>query len=88
LYVAGESARAVLALRNLKMICEEKLRDNYRIEVVDLVKHPRQAREHQILAIPTLVRSHPLPARSIIGDLSRTNRVLAGLDLAANAMNG
>jgi circadian clock protein KaiB len=82
LYVAGKSRRGVVAFNNLKMICDEELKDNYLIEVVDLVKHPRLAREHQILAVPTLVRTHPLPARSIIGDLSHTERVLAGLDLS------
>lgn len=88
LYVAGKSRRGVLAFNNLKMICDEELNDNYLIEVVDLVKHPRLAREHQVLAIPTLVRTHPLPVRSIIGDLSHTERVLVGLDLAASPADG
>jgi KaiB domain len=35
----------------------------------------------QILAVPTLVRRVPVPVRKIIGDLSNTQRVLAGLDV-------
>ena len=53
----------------------------YRIEVIDLVKNPALARDHQILAIPTLVRSLPVPIRKIIGDLSDTERVVVGLDI-------
>jgi circadian clock protein KaiB len=81
LYIAGETTKAVTALNNLRSICEELLKGNYHIEVIDLLKNPRLARDNQILAVPTLVRKLPLPVRKIIGDLSNTERVLVGLDL-------
>jgi circadian clock protein KaiB len=81
LYVAGESAKSLLALTNLKTLCEEHLAGRYEIEVVDLAAHPWRARDDDILAIPTLVRRLPAPARKIIGDLSNTERVLVGLRL-------
>jgi circadian clock protein KaiB len=81
LYVAGESQKSVLALANLKRICAEHLGSEYRIKVIDLVKNPALARADQILALPTLVRRLPSPARKIIGDLSNTERVLVGLDV-------
>lgn len=81
LYVAGQTARSVTALNNLKRICEEHLANRYQIEVVDLLENPQLARGDQILAIPTLVRKLPEPVRKIIGDLSNTERVLVGLDL-------
>ena len=80
LYVAGRTARCAAAIANLRRICAEYL-DEYRIEVIDLLKNPRLARGDQIFAIPTLVRKLPQPARRIIGDLSNTERVLVGLDL-------
>ena len=81
LYVAGQTPKAVTAFNNLKLICEEQLKGKYQIEVIDLLKSPQLARDHQILAVPTLVRQLPLPVRNIIGDLSDTERVLVGLDL-------
>ena len=81
LYVAGQTPKSLAALANLKRICEQHLKDKYRIEVVDLVKHPQLAQGDQILAIPTLVRRVPQPLRKIIGDLSNTERVLVGLDI-------
>lgn len=81
LYVAGQSPRSSAALDNLKRICREQLRGRYRIEVVDLLKNPRLAKDDQILAIPTVVRKLPPPVRRMIGDLSETERVLVGLDL-------
>jgi circadian clock protein KaiB len=81
LYVAGAVPKAVTAINNLKLICEDQLKGNYKIDVIDLLKHPQIARDDQIIAVPTLVRKSPLPERNIIGDLSNTDRVLAGLDL-------
>ena len=81
LYVAGQTSKAVTAFNNLKLICEEQLKGKYHIEVIDLLKNPRLARDEQILAVPTLVRKLPLPVRKIIGDLSNRERVLVGLDL-------
>jgi len=81
LYVAGHTPKSITALKNLKIICAEQLQGNYRIEVIDLEQNPQLAREHQIIAIPTLIRKIPLPLRKIIGDLSDTDRVLLGLGL-------
>lgn len=81
LYVAGQSSRSLVALANLKRICEEHLQGRYRIEVIDLLEHPQLARGHQILALPTLVRKLPEPIRKLVGDLSDTERALVGLDL-------
>lgn len=81
LYVAGQSARSLAAIGNLKKICEQYLPGRYRIQVIDLLKNPKIARGDQILAVPTLVRRLPQPVRKIIGDLSNTERVLVGLEL-------
>ena len=81
LYVAGQTPRSISAFQNLKNICEEYLKGQYHIEVVDLMENPTLARGDQILAVPTLVRKLPQPIRKIIGDLSNTERVLVGLDI-------
>ncbi|MHB8110686.1 MAG: circadian clock KaiB family protein [Syntrophorhabdaceae bacterium] len=81
LYVAGQTPKSLAAFANLKKLCEEHMPGKYKIEVIDLLKNPKLAKGDQILAIPTLVRKLPEPARKIIGDLSDTERVLIGLDL-------
>lgn len=82
LYVAGQSAKCLAAVRNLNTFCEANLAGRYRVEVIDLLENPRLARDDQILAIPTLVRKLPEPLRKIVGDLSQTERMLVGFDLA------
>jgi circadian clock protein KaiB len=81
LYIAGQTPNSIAAIANLKKICEDQLRGRYRIEVVDLLKKPQLAKGDQIIAIPTLVRRLPPPVKKIIGNLSRTESVIVGLDL-------
>lgn len=81
LYVAGQTPKSIAAFENMKAICDERLDGNCSIEVIDLLKNPRLAKDDQILAIPTVIRKLPPPVRRIIGDLSDTERVLVGLDL-------
>jgi len=81
LYVAGQSPKSVRAFANLKQLCEEYMPGQFEIEVIDLIENPRLAKDHQIVAIPTLIRKLPEPIRKIIGDLSDTERTLVGLQL-------
>lgn len=81
LYIAGQSPKSIAAMTNLRRICEEHMPGTYKIEVVDLLRHPQLAAGDQILAIPTLVRKLPEPVRKIVGDLSNTERALVGLQL-------
>lgn len=81
LYVAGNTAKSVTALNNLKKYCEEHLQGQYVIEVIDLLVQPQLAEGDQIFAIPTLVRKVPEPIRKIIGDLSNEEKVLVGLNI-------
>ena len=81
LYITGTTSRSVLALTNLKKICEENLEGRYELEVIDLYKMPSLAKDEQIIAAPTLIKKLPLPFRRIIGDMSNVEKVLMGLDL-------
>lgn len=81
LYTAGQTPKSLAAIKNLKRVCEEHLAGRYEIEIIDLLKNPRLAKDDQIVAIPTLVRKLPDPVRKIIGDLSDTERALVGLQL-------
>ena len=81
LYVVGMTPKSTRAITNIKAICEEYLRGRYDLEVIDVYQQPRLAQGEQILAVPALVKKLPLPLRTLVGDLSNTERVLLGLDL-------
>jgi circadian clock protein KaiB len=81
LYVAGQSPRSLRAIENLRRTCEEHLAGRCQIEIVDLLHDPRRAAQDQVLAVPMLVRRKPSPVRKLIGDLSDTDQLLAGLEI-------
>lgn len=80
LYIAGQTPNSVAAVSNLKRLCAG-LDGKYRIEIIDLLVHPTLAKGDQIVAVPTLVRKLPPPMKRIIGNLSKADRALIGLDL-------
>jgi|SRR6185436_1693140 len=81
LYIAGQTPKSILAIKNINKYCKEHLDGKYKLEVIDLLKNPRLAEGDQIFAIPTLVRKFPVPLRKIIGDLSDEAKVLVGLNI-------
>jgi circadian clock protein KaiB len=88
LYVAGQTAKSLAAVANLRRVCEDHLAGRYDIEVIDLLQNPKLAVVDQILAIPTLVRGLPGPLKRLIGSLSDTEKVLVGLDIRPKAGPG
>lgn len=81
LYVAGATARSRQALLRVRQLCETELKGQYDLQVIDIYQQPIIARNSQILATPTLVREFPRPMRRLIGNLSNTPGLFAGLDL-------
>ena len=81
LYVAGINPRSSAAIRSIKEICEQHLKDNYSLEVIDIYQQPTLAKGEQIIAAPTLIKKLPVPLRRFIGDLADRERILVGLDL-------
>ena len=85
LYVTGSTPHSTRAITNIRRICTEHLDGRYDLEVVDIAQHPELTAGEQIIAAPTLIKMSPLPVRRFIGDMSRTDRILLGLDLRSAA---
>ena len=81
LFVTGQTARAELAIENLRRICEEEFQNQYELIIIDISQRPQLAEDDKILATPTVIKELPPPIRRIIGDLSDKEKVLLGLDL-------
>lgn len=81
LYVTNRTPRTLNAIENIRSICKSHVPGRYRIEVIDLRKHPQLALKDKIFATPTLVRMFPLPRKRTIGDLSDFGKALAMLDI-------
>jgi len=83
LFVSGMTPNSVCAIENARGICEGHLKGRYQLEIIDIYQQPLLAKERQIVAAPTMVRELPLPLHKFIGNLSRKEQVLQGLDISA-----
>jgi circadian clock protein KaiB len=81
LYIAGNNFRSQTAVENVKKICEEYLAGRYDLEVIDIYQDQSKNLVDLVLAAPTLIKQLPLPLRRIIGDMTRKEKVIIGLDL-------
>ena len=83
LYIAGNNPRSQVAVENVKKICEEYLEGRYELEVIDIYQDQTKNPVDLVLAAPTLIKKLPLPLRKVIGDMTKKEKVLVGLDLVS-----
>jgi circadian clock protein KaiB len=81
LYVTGTTPASSRAIQAVRAICEQHLQGRYELEVFDIYQKAALAKNEQIIATPTLIKVLPAPIRRFIGDLSKIEKVLFGLDL-------
>ena len=84
LFVTGASPNSSRAIANLNEICETYLKGKYELEIIDIYQQPLIAESEQIIALPMLIKSGPLPIRRLVGDMSDTEKVLRWLGLPAD----
>ena len=65
----------------MRSFCEEYLKGRYHLEIIDVYQQPQIATKDQVIALPLLIKSSPLPLKRLIGDMSDKARVMKGLDL-------
>ncbi len=81
LYMSGKTPPSVAGAYNLRVLLDKELKDQYSLEVINVLDNPQRAQEDKILATPTLVKMAPEPQKRIVGDLSDGKKVLLGLGL-------
>ena len=82
LYVSGMSPRSMEAIENIKKLCDEHLNETFELEIVDIYKHPEVAAEQHIVFSPSLIKHLPLPKKTLIGNLSDTEKVIKALGIS------
>jgi circadian clock protein KaiB len=81
LFIAGQLGNSLHAIANMRALGNHMLKGDYDLKIIDVLERPELAELEKITATPTLIKDAPLPMRRLIGDLSHTPRVLAGLGL-------
>ena len=81
LYIVATTPNSQRAVANVRSLCEEYLKDRFELEVIDISTKPELAKKEQLIGAPTLVKLLPLPLRRFIGDMSKKDRLIAGLEI-------
>ena len=81
LYIADSAPNSIRAVANLEAICKKHLKDNFRLEIIDVLEYPLRALADGILVTPSLTKVSPSPAAKIVGNLSDKESVLRALGI-------
>jgi circadian clock protein KaiB len=81
LYITDSGPNSVRAVANLEAICKEHLQDNFRLEIIDVLQYPLRALADGIVVTPSLAKLSPLPAATVVGNLSDKSGVLRALGI-------
>ena len=81
LYIADSTPNSVRAVANLEAICKEHLKDNFKLEIIDVLEYPLRALADGIVVTPSLAKMSPSPSAKIVGNLSDKASVLRALGI-------
>ena len=81
LYIANSAPNSVRAVANLEAICNEHLKDNFKLEIIDVLEYPLRALADGVVVTPSLAKVSPSPTAKIVGNLSDKASVLRALGI-------
>ena len=81
LYIASNAPNSVRAMANLEAICKEHLKDQFKLEIIDVLEYPLRALADGILVTPSLAKLSPAPVMKVVGNLSDKGSVLRALGI-------
>ena len=81
LYITGNSLRSDKAIQSIRKICETMIKEEVKIDIIDVLDNPEKAEQEKVMATPTLIKRIPPPVRRLVGDLSDVEKVMYYLDL-------
>jgi circadian clock protein KaiB len=80
LFIAGNEPNSIVAKKNLYHLCENCLKDDFIIEIVDVLKDYKKALLDHIFVTPALIIYRPSPPKTIFGNLSKQESLLSSLE--------
>ena len=81
LYVSGMTAKSMVAIKNVRNLCDRYLKGKFDLEIIDIYKTPEAAQENQVIFSPSLIKNFPLPKKIIIGTFSDTEQIIKSLNI-------
>lgn len=69
LYVSGATSKSIKAVLNTKSALNQLFNGQFELRVIDTYQEPHKVRAARAIAVPLLIKEHPLPPLRVIGDL-------------------
>ena len=84
LFLSSETPHSQLYVKNIKVVLEKKVGDQYEIQCINLLDHAELCEEKGVFVTPTLERVDRDPPVRVIADLSSVENAAAALRLLLN----
>jgi len=81
LFIAGMTPGSIRAIENIRDLCDTFLKDKYNLEVIDIYQQKHLVKEMSIIAVPTLIRTMPMPEKRMIGDMLSTRKIISFMEI-------
>lgn len=76
LFVINNYPTSIDAIKNVKKLLATLQPERYEFDIIDILKKPEIAEEHNILAVPTLLKLSPEPVKKLIGNFKNIERIV------------
>lgn len=81
IYVVEKNPGSQDLIQRIITLFNSKLKNNYSLEIIDILKNPEIAIDDNIMASPTLLMEHPQPPRRIVGNINDEKALVSMLNL-------
>jgi len=82
LYVRKNSIVSRSAQKNLESVLEALPDERYRVNVIDIDRHPELCEKRKLLVVPTLIKVKPSPAERLCGSFEEKEKIAMFLGLS------
>jgi len=79
LFIAGNEPNSVQAVKNVKSILDNRIKDKYSLKVIDILNDFQSAIDNGVLVTPMLIITQPQPETTIVGTMSDIEKLKAAL---------
>ncbi len=82
IYLSERTPKNEELISNLKHFLKDKFKNQNFLDIIYIKENPELANSAKVICTPTLIKELPPPIRSVVGDLTDLEKVLAELGLS------
>ncbi len=88
LYIVNSNPSSFELVNKIKSIFNETLKDNYVLEIIDVLENPQLVADDNVIASPTLIMKLPGPEKRTVGGIFNKDSLLQAFDILEKSESG